>query len=260
MNIKEILTKLLNGELTVNEAENQLKLGFIAELEDMAKLDLNRDLRRGIPEIVYGEGKTAEQIIEIVKEALKNRDSIIISRIATPKLNALKNAVDGVEMKINEAAKMVIVKKQGTTITKIGRKIGILTAGTADIPVAEEARMVLEELGCEVICEYDVGIAGIHRLLPPLKKMMKESVDALIVVAGMEGALPTVVSGLVDVPVIGVPTSTGYGVGGEGLAALLSMLQSCALGLTIVNIDNGVSAAAAAFLIAKRVAAASELK
>ena len=128
--------------------------------------------------------------------------------------------------------------------------MGILTAGTADIPVAEEAKTVLEEMGYEVLAEYDVGVAGVHRLFPSLRKMLENDVKVLIVVAGMEGALPSLVASLVDVPVIGVPTSTGYGIGGGGVGALISMLQSCSLGLVVVNIDNGVGAGIAAALIA----------
>jgi NCAIR mutase (PurE)-related protein len=128
-------------------------------------------------------------------------------------------------------------------------KIGIITAGTSDIPVGEEARVIVEEGGCEAICSYDVGIAGIHRLFPKIAEMIKKNIKAIIVCAGMEGALPSVVAGLVDVPVIGVPTSVGYGIGGKGVSALYSMLQSCAPGIAVVNIDNGFGAAVFALTI-----------
>lgn len=131
------------------------------------------------------------------------------------------------------------------------KKIGIITAGTSDIPVGEEARIVIEEGGCKAITSYDVGVAGIHRLFPQIAKMVKEGVCSIIVCAGMEGALPSVVAGLVDIPVIGVPTSVGYGIGGKGKAALYSMLQSCAPGLAVVNIDNGFGAGVFALTIAK---------
>ncbi len=130
--------------------------------------------------------------------------------------------------------------------------VGLLTAGTSDIPVAEEAAMVIAHMGCRVERGYDTGVAGVHRLLEPLTRMIETGADVLVVVAGMEGALPSVVAGLVDVPVIGVPTSTGYGLGGDGTAALYSILQSCSPGLVAVNIDNGVGAGAAAALIARR--------
>ncbi len=141
-----------------------------------------------------------------------------------------------------------------------GGTIAILAAGTSDIPVAEEARVTAEVMGCEVLAHYDVGIAGIHRLLDPLREVVAKDVSALVVVAGMEGTLPSVVRGLVTVPVIGVPTSTGYGYGGQGQAALMTMLQSCAPGLTVVNIDNGFGAGATAALIAHQVARAKSPK
>ncbi len=137
------------------------------------------------------------------------------------------------------------IEKQG--------KIGIITAGTSDVPVAEEARVVAEEAGCEVLTSYDVGVAGIHRLFHQIRRMIEEDVKALIVVAGMEGALPSVVAGLVDVPVIGVPTSVGYGVGAGGFTALNAMLQSCAPGIAVVNIDNGFGAAVFASTIVKQI-------
>jgi NCAIR mutase (PurE)-related protein len=139
-----------------------------------------------------------------------------------------------------------------------GGKIGVLTAGTSDVPVAEEARLVAEAMGCQVQTLYDVGVAGLHRLVGPLRELLVGDVAALVVCAGMDGALPSVVAGLAPVPVIGVPTSVGYGAGGKGRAALLSMLQTCAPGLTVVNIDNGVGAGATAALIANRVAAAQK--
>jgi NCAIR mutase (PurE)-related protein len=137
--------------------------------------------------------------------------------------------------------------------TRTGAKIGILTAGTSDIAVAEEARLAANAMGCDVIFTYDVGIAGIHRLFSPLEEMIKKNVDALVVVAGMEGALASIVSSIVDIPVIGVPTSIGYGFGSNGMGALASMLQSCTFGLAVVNIDNGIGAGAYAASIANRV-------
>jgi len=139
-------------------------------------------------------------------------------------------------------------------LKKSGGCVGILTAGTSDIAVAEEARLMCEAMNCSCICSYDVGIAGLHRVFPQLKKMIKDEVDAIIVVAGMEGALASVVSSLVDIPVIGVPTSVGYGYGEKGIAALAAMLQSCTLGLSVVNIDNGIGAGAMAANIANRAA------
>lgn len=157
---------------------------------------------------------------------------------------------------MNERARMAVLKKQGFAIERTGGRIGVLTAGTSDIPIAEEVKIVAEELGCEVFSSYDAGVAGLHRLFPPLREMIMRDVDVLVVIAGREGALPTVVSGLVDVPIIGVPTSIGYGYGGKGVSALMSMLQACSLGIAVVNIDGGVAAGAIAALIANRVARA----
>ncbi len=137
-----------------------------------------------------------------------------------------------------------------------GGRVGIISAGTSDIPAAEEAALIAEEMGCDVTCIYDVGVAGLHRLIEPLRNLLISGVDAIVVAAGMDGALPSVVAGLVPVPVIGLPTSIGYGMGGKGVAALLSMLQTCAPGLSVVNIDNGVGAGSTAALIANQVAQA----
>ena len=160
----------------------------------------------------------------------------------------------------NSIGRTVVVKKKGANPKESGGKIAILAAGTSDIPTAEEARVTAEVMGCKVLAHYDVGIAGIHRLLEPLKEVLDDNVSAVVVVAGMEGALPSVVRGLVTVPVIGVPTSTGYGYGGHGQAALMTMLQSCAPGLTVVNIDNGFGAGATAALVANQVALARTSK
>jgi NCAIR mutase (PurE)-related protein len=139
-----------------------------------------------------------------------------------------------------------------------GGLVAVISAGTSDIPVAEEAALVAEEMGCHVTCIYDVGVAGLHRLMKPLRDLLSNGVDVIIVAAGMDGALPSVVAGLVPVPVIGLPTSIGYGMGGKGVAALLSMLQTCVPGLSVVNIDNGVGAGSTAAIIANRVAQARE--
>jgi pyridinium-3,5-biscarboxylic acid mononucleotide synthase len=150
----------------------------------------------------------------------------------------------------------VVISKHDYILHRTGGQVGVISAGTSDIPVAQEAALIAEEMGCEVTCIYDVGVAGLHRLLDPLRNLLSKEVDAIIVAAGMDGALPSVVAGLVPVPVIGLPTSIGYGMGGKGVAALLSMLQTCAPGLSVVNIDNGVGAGITAAMIANRVARA----
>jgi NCAIR mutase (PurE)-related protein len=153
-------------------------------------------------------------------------------------------------------ARCAAIHRPGYVRPRTDGRIGVLTAGTSDVPVAEEARLIAEEMGCDVYTAYDVGVAGIHRLFEPLVEMLAARVAALVVCAGMDGALASVVAGLSPVPVVGVPVSTGYGAGGKGRAALLAMLQTCAPGLTVVNVDNGVGAGATAALIANREAAA----
>ena len=157
-------------------------------------------------------------------------------------------------MEINDKAKMAVIKNKTFAVKPSGGRIGILTAGTSDIGVAEEAKIVAQEMGCTVYSSYDVGVAGLHRLIEPLKQVVSNDVDVVVVVAGREGALASVVSGLVDVPVIAVPTSNSYGFGEKGVSALMAMLQSCSLGLAVVNIDGGVAAGAVATLIANRAA------
>jgi hypothetical protein len=195
--------------------------------------------------------------VKIVLKLLELRGGVVVTKASEEHINALKGAVsDKYELRVNEQAKLVVARRKGLKTRKMDRKIGIMTGGTSDIPVAEEAKAIAEEMGCEVITAYDVGIAGFHRHLQPLKRMIKEDVDAIIVVAGMEGALPSVVSSLIDIPVIGVPTSCGYGLGGKGIGALITMLQTCSPGLCVVNINNGVGAGALAALIAHKISKA----
>jgi NCAIR mutase (PurE)-related protein len=186
---------------------------------------------------------------------LSENGRVIVSRCSPEHILALKTDLpNGVFCSVNEKARMVVVKKTGRAIKGTGGKIGLLTAGTTDIPVAEEARIVAEEMGCQVFASYDLGVAGIHRVMAPLKDLVLKDVDVVVVVAGREGALASVVAGLVNVPVIAVPTSNSYGFGEKGVATLMAMLQSCSLGLAVVNIDSGVAAGAVATLIANRAA------
>jgi len=217
-------------------------------------LDVNREIRKGIPEIILADGKTPRDLLEI---ALKMMDKgrVIISRSNETQIETLKASVpNDFILTVNEKAGMVVIRKKNFQIEKTGGKVGVLAGGTADIPVAEEARILAEEMGCEVLTAYDVGVAGLHRLFSPLREFIEADVDAIIVVAGREGALPSVVSGLVDIPVIGVPTSVGYGFGDRGVGALTAMLQACSLGLAVVNIDGGVAAGVVAIIIANRAA------
>jgi NCAIR mutase (PurE)-related protein len=250
MNIRDVLDQYKDGKMDAAKAEKLLRLDFIERIGEHTLFDHAREGRRGIPEVVYGEGKSPETVSEIVSKVLEDREAVLVSRASKDHHKAIKAAIGAKGVRFLEPSRLIIVDRR--KIRKREGKIGILAAGTSDIAVAEEAKAVAETMGCEVIVAYDVGIAAFHRFLDPLEQMMENEVDALIVVAGMEGALPTVVSSLSSVPVIGVPTSIGYGMGGGGEAALLGMLQSCSPGLVVVNIDNGIGAGATAALIARR--------
>ncbi|MEE0943604.1 nickel pincer cofactor biosynthesis protein LarB [Methanobrevibacter sp.] len=242
--MKDILERLVNGELTVEEAENLLKADAILEFDDVAKFDIKRNNRTGFPEAIFAESKDYDDLILIIRQYLENSDDdLIITKLSLERYENILNDLgnDSFIFDYNRRAKILVIRKQIAKKDPVA-KIGIITAGTSDINIAEEARVIVEEGGCEAITSYDIGVAGIHRLFPQIAHMVKEGVRAFIVCAGMEGALPSVVAGLVDVPVIGVPTSIGYGVGEGGRVALDAMLQSCAPGIAVVNIDNGFGA------------------
>jgi hypothetical protein len=257
LDIQNILGKLLKREISIEEAERLIKLTAIEEVGEIAKLDINRCLRTGVPEIILAEGKSSDDLSEIVIKGLEKSGRVILSRVNDEQLEFIqRNIPNSAITKVNKKARMMVIKKKDFMFESYGGKVGILAAGTSDIPVAEEARVVAEEMGCTVFAAYDVGVAALHRLFLPLKEIIQNDADSLIVVAGREGALPSVIAGLVDVPVIGVPTSIGYGLGEKGVSALMAMLQACSLGLAVVNIDGGVAAGAIAALIANRVAKA----
>ena len=206
-------------------------------------MDGHRSLRKGFPEVIYCEGKTAAQVVKIARTILHHNDNLLATRSSKETFRAVKRAFP--KAKYHEAARAVTVVRK--PLPKRGGTVAVLCAGTTDIPVAEEAVVTADIMGNRVKRYYDVGVAGIHRLLAINDELLDASV--LIVVAGMEGALPSVVAGLVDKPVIAVPTSVGYGASFGGVAALLAMLNSCASGVTVVNIDNGFGAGYAASLI-----------
>ncbi len=252
MELDEILESLKTGKISLPKAKKLLSLYSLEKIENIAQIDVSRKKRRGIPEVIFAENKEYEDLKKIIQRIMKKSNSLLISRIKKKDYAKLKSYIK--KMKFNSkigkrTTTLLIFKKQ---IKSNKGKVGIITAGTSDIGIAEEARLMCESMNCKCICSYDVGVAGMHRVFPILKEMKAKDVDAIIVVAGMEGALPTLVSSLVDVPVIGVPTSVGYGYGEKGVAALASMLQSCALGLSVVNIDNGIGAGAIAGNIANR--------
>jgi NCAIR mutase (PurE)-related protein len=249
--MKDILERLVNGELDVDEAEHLLKADNILEFDDIVKFDIKRNERTGFPEAVFSPSKDYEDLITIIRNYLKKSDKdLIITKLSNERYEKILSDLDGDShiFDYNKRAQILVIRKEITEKEPIA-KIGIITAGTSDINIAEEARVIVEEGGCEAITSYDIGVAGIHRLFPQIAHMVKEGVRAFIVCAGMEGALPSVVAGLVDVPVIAVPTSVGYGVGEGGRVALDAMLQSCAPGIAVVNIDNGFGAGVFALTI-----------
>lgn len=255
MDVEDLLRKFREGKLTLEEASRLLRASAIAEVENVAKFDLGRAVRKGIPEIILGEGKSPEVLLKIALKVVEASGVAIASKLTESQMTAVRSLkIEGVEVEVNEDARIAVFRRGDYERPKVDGKVAIVTAGTADIPIAEEARMIVEEAGCKVYTEYDVGVAGIHRTLRVVDRILKEDPDVVVVVAGREGALPTVIAGLIDVPVVAVPSSQGYGYGGRGEAALMAMLQSCSLGLAVVNIDGGVPAGVLAALIAKRAA------
>ncbi len=253
MELVDILKSLELGKVSVAKAKKLLSIYSVEKIEDFAKFDVGRKMRRGIPEVVFAEKKQLSILKKIVLRTTSRSDCILMSRVNKAHYNNLISFARKKKLKIKtgkNTTSILLFKK----LSSSGGKVGVLTAGTSDIGVAEEARLMCEAMGCECIYSYDVGIAGLHRVFPMIKKMIHEEVDAIVVVAGMEGALASIVSSLVDIPVIGVPSSVGYGYGEKGVAALASMLQSCTLGLSVVNIDNGIGAGAFAANIANRAA------
>lgn len=253
MNVSDILDSVKNGKISVNEAKKQLSLYSIEEIENFAKIDLGREVRKGVPEVIFAERKENSEVKKIIKNVLNKTNSIVVSRIPKKNFQDICNYCKNNDLKVSTGQNCTTILVYKKPLKKTKGKIGIITAGTSDIGIAEESRLMCESMSCSCITSYDVGIAGLHRLFPVLKEFVKAEVDAIIVVAGMEGALASVVSSTVNVPIIGVPTSIGYGYGEKGIAALASMLQSCSLGLTVVNIDNGIGAGAAAAKIVNQI-------
>ena len=244
--LKDLLIQVKWGKVSVDQAVNKMKhLPF--EDIDFARIDHHRSLRKGFPEVIFGEGKTDRQIIEIMARMKKNKDNILVTRLDAKKAApVLKRFPEAVYHPLSRV--LTCLDKPVKTQASRGLVL-VISAGTSDMPVAEEALLTAQIMGNPVEYIYDVGIAGLHRLMAKQEKILSASV--LIVVAGMEGALPSVVGGLVDRPVIAVPTSIGYGASFNGLAALLGMLNSCASGVAVVNIDNGFGAGYLATLINK---------
>ena len=248
--LKKLLKKVKAGQITINEAVEELRhlpfedLGF-------AHVDHHRQLRRGFPEVIYCPGKTTEQIIKIFSALAEKGNNVLATRAEQGVFDALAETGKFPKARYEKAARAIVLEQKKIKPSK--SILPIVTAGTADLPVASEAVVTAEIMGqrTELIC--DVGVAGLHRLFGHVEKL--QNANVVIVVAGMEGALASVIGGLVSCPVIAVPTSVGYGSNFGGLSALLTMLNSCASGVTAVNIDNGFSAAVTATLINKKIEA-----
>lgn len=252
--IRQVLIRLQQGTLTPEEAAREIEGLRIEAIGDIARIDLGRTVRCGVPEVVIGEGKENGHLAEIAIRCVGIAGRCIITRISPAQRAYLgeRTAGTGIALDDHPGARMLVLSRC-PPVARTGGVVGIITAGTADIQVAEEARVIAEEMGCRVCTAYDVGAAGIHRLFPAIRDLLDAHV--IIVAAGREGTLPAVVAGLVDRPVIGVPVSTGYGYMGHGKAALASMLQSCSV-LSVVNIDAGFTAGAFAARIANMVVSA----
>lgn len=220
------------------------------------RVDPHRRRRSGVPEIVLASGKTDEQVIEAVRRLMESERRVIVSRCDAVRLDSLRGALEPWRVEGTNSADIAVFVRDEASPPEAGGRVACLSAGSSDIPVAMEAVVVAREMGAMVETAWDVGVAGLHRLVPPLRRLTEWAPDVVIVAAGMDGVLPTVVAGLVDVPVIGLPVATGYGHGGGGEAALSTMLQSCAPGVVVVNINNGVGAGVAAGKIANRAATA----
>jgi len=242
--LRKMLEEVKNGQLSVDEALADLKKLPFEDL-GFAKVDHHRNIRNGYPEVIYCQGKTLEQIGAIIERLIKSNNNIMATRASREVFDKIREITD--DAVYYESARIVVVKKR--EIPRTEKMIAVVTAGTSDIPVAEEAAVTCETMGQRVERVYDVGVAGIHRLFARKDIIIKANV--IVVVAGMEGALASVVSGLVDKPVIAVPTSVGYGANFGGLSALLTMLNSCATGIGVVNIDNGFGAGFLAAMINK---------
>ena len=246
MDIAEILERIRSGEMSPEEALHLLPDDREANL-DFARVDKDRLRRRGFPEVVYAPGKTPSQLVQILEALREAGQNVLASRVSEEQVAFVREShPDAV---YHEHARALTIDV--TELPEPVGHVGVVSAGTSDLPVAEEAALVAERLGARVERIHDVGVAGLHRTLKQVPRFRKANV--LIVVAGMEGALPSVIGGLIDKPVIAVPTSVGYGTGQDGLSALMSMLNTCVPGITVVNIDNGFGAGVAAAMINRQI-------
>ena len=256
MDIKDILQDYRDKKKSLEDVLDSLSLFSIEHIEDqVAQLDIDRANRKFIPEVVLATHKKPKDLLLILNKILQKKEYVLVSKIKpslVPKFVSYY-AKAGYIVDQGRNSTSILVYKNETSLPSIREgKVGIISAGTSDMGIAEEARLATRVMGCTSYITYDVGIAGFHRLIGPLKKMTSNKVNAIVAIAGMEGALPAIVTSLVNVPVIGVPTSFGYGFGSNGVGALASMLQTCSFGLSVVNIDNGIGGGIFASMVAKK--------
>ena len=247
--LEDLLNSVQDGKTSVDEALKRLEslpyenLGF-------ARLDLHRDLRQGLPEVVYCQNKTPEQVLEIMRHLWEHHDRVLGTRVSPEIANFVLERLP--EASFDPVSRLLRLSRGQSQVPEEDNPyVMVVTGGTSDLPVAEEAAQTLEFLGNRVVRAYDIGVSGVHRLLD--QQSLLSAADVIISIAGMEGALTSVVGGLVSCPVIGVPTSVGYGANFQGISALLAMLNACAPGIAVVNIDNGFGAAVYAHLILRRI-------
>jgi pyridinium-3,5-biscarboxylic acid mononucleotide synthase len=224
--------------------------------QPLVRVDANRVRRAGIPEVVFAANKGSAEVIDALRQLVEANGRVLASRVRGEDVGVIQDALEPtISVESHPVARALVASRPGTERPLRAGVVGVLSAGTSDIAVAAEASLAAAEMGATVLEAWDVGVAGLHRLVAPLEQFVAARTDVIVVAAGMDGALPSVVAGLVDIPVIGLPTSVGYGLGAGGLGALTTMLQSCAPGLVVVNIDNGIGAGTTAALIANRASA-----
>ena len=253
--MEDILRALKDGRMTLEEASSELNRRLYSC--GHSNIDTGRHARTGVPEVVLASGKTDDQLLDNIGSFVDRSGRALVSRLEPEVFRRIEKRLrkarrsQGIEY--DGDARFMVVRSRGHRVEPTGGKVGLITAGTSDIPVCKEAEIMAREMGCETMTFFDIGVAGVHRLMDPLQRLKEWGVDVLIVAAGREGALPTLVSGMIDVPVIGLPISTGYGLHGNGETALFAMLQSCSP-LAVVNIDAGFVAGAVASKVANSAA------
>lgn len=252
--MRDILQAIADGSLSIDEAEKKLKLHAVHELEGLANLDVSRSARVGRPEIVRCNGKSVAEAISLALPLLDAEGVVVLSDASSEHAQAFAHERPSATVQLEERAGLLVARGPEASIPASIGNVAIVTAGTSDIPIALQVQVIAGVLGADTHLYPDVGISGLHRVFPVVQEIIDADTEVIVVIAGQEGGLAPVLAGLVDIPIIAVPTSTGSGFGGQGLAALSTMLQSCALGMAVVNIDNGIAAGVIASAIARRVA------